>query len=243
MEEPVGDEALAHGVGEAGQFDPVHAHHAGTANLHVADEMEDMRALVQAGEGLVSRQTRRAFVEDRSDPSVRNLSRDDALAGVGLDAIDAARFARQAFPNRQQQAGDDMQRRLDIFRQLRNFPLPGLGENLFVGHAPMRLPHVLCRIGRALHRAHQAHAGFDIPLVRHHAERRDFDGGAAGLCIDEKARLGVVEQLQRAGKRERLRPVTLGEGQKLGPRGGDGMRENHAAVDHDEAVALQGLET
>ena len=54
VEEAVGGQTLAHGVGEARQFDPAHAHHADTAQLHVADKAENYRALSQRGEGLAN---------------------------------------------------------------------------------------------------------------------------------------------------------------------------------------------
>src|ERR1700686_3789058 len=58
VEEAVGGQTLAHGVGEARQFDPVDAHHADTAQLHVADKAENDRASSQRGEGLSNGQRR-----------------------------------------------------------------------------------------------------------------------------------------------------------------------------------------
>ena len=51
MEEAVGFQPIAHGVGEAGQLDAVGAHDANAAELQALREIEDGAAFHQGGEG------------------------------------------------------------------------------------------------------------------------------------------------------------------------------------------------
>ena len=59
MEEAVGAQPVAHGVGEAGQFDAVGAHDADAAKLKPFGKIEDGPAVHQRGEGVIGRQARR----------------------------------------------------------------------------------------------------------------------------------------------------------------------------------------
>src|SRR6185312_11766141 len=52
----------------------------------------------------------------------------DAFACVGLEPIDARRLVRQALPNWEQQAGDDVDRAVGELGNLRHFASPGRGE-------------------------------------------------------------------------------------------------------------------
>ena len=56
VEEAVGAQAVAHGVGEAGQLDAVGAHDADAAKLEPFGEIEDGPAVHQRREGVVGRQ-------------------------------------------------------------------------------------------------------------------------------------------------------------------------------------------
>ena len=62
------------------------------------------------------------------DPGGRDLAADDAFAGIGLKPIDARRLVRQALPDRQEQAGDDMDRAVGELGHLGELGLPGGGE-------------------------------------------------------------------------------------------------------------------
>ena len=143
-----------------------------------------------------------ALVDRGGDPGRRDFSGDDALAGIGLDAIDAARFPWQSFPDRQQQARNDMERRLDEFREIGDLLSPGPRESLSIRFTPMRLAHPASRKSRALHRAHQSHALFDIAVVGHHAERGNLHRRATGLGVDEEKRARIAR-----GARARLSSV------------------------------------
>ena len=78
----------------------------------------------------------------------------------------------------------------------------------------MRLAHRAGRKRRALHRAHQPHPLFDVALIRHHAEGGGLHRRAARLGVDEETRLGIVDERERAGEAQRLRPIALRDGRQ-----------------------------
>ena len=59
MEQAIGREPLAHGVGEAGKLDAVHPHDADPAKLEALGEIEDRPAFHQRREGFLRRDLRR----------------------------------------------------------------------------------------------------------------------------------------------------------------------------------------
>jgi hypothetical protein len=242
VKEPIGGQALAHGVGEARQFDAVDAHHTGAAKLHIPNKAKDRRALVQCGEGVHGRQRRRSLIDGDGDPGRRDFSGDNALARVGLDTIDTARLARQPLPDRQQEAGDDVKRRLQEFREIGDFLLPGSRESPSIRLTPMRLLHRRGGKRRTLHRAHQTHPPFDVAIVGHHAPRGDLNGGAPGLAVDEEKRARIAQEFERLVEGERLRSIALSDRQQFRTGRRDGMNEDRPAVRDDEAVGLQRLE-
>ena len=77
-------------------------HDPDAAELKAFGEVENGSALDQRGEGGVRRQLRRFGRKGVRDPGGRDLAADDALAGIGLQPIDAGRLVRQPFPDRQQ---------------------------------------------------------------------------------------------------------------------------------------------
>ena len=68
LEQAVGAQPVAHGVGEAGQFDAVGAHDADAAKLKPFGEIEDGPAIDQRGEGVIRRQGRRRRSRARWPP-------------------------------------------------------------------------------------------------------------------------------------------------------------------------------
>src|SRR5208283_1447002 len=112
---------------EAGQFDAAHAHDADTAKLKPFGKIEDGPAIHQRGEGVIGRQVRWAGFKGTGDPCRGDLATNDTLAGVGLEPIDPRRFVRQTLPDRQQEAGDDVDLAVRELRYLGDLRLPGAG--------------------------------------------------------------------------------------------------------------------
>ena len=83
VEQAVGRQPLAHGVGEADELDAVRMHHAHAAELEAVGEMQDHAAAHQAREGVLGRELRRRRA-GRCDPGRRDLPADDALAGSSV---------------------------------------------------------------------------------------------------------------------------------------------------------------
>ena len=152
--------------------------------------------------------------ERTRDPGRRHLAADDALAVIGLEPVDPRRLVRQALPDRQQQAGDDVDRAVGELRHLGELGLPGARRS--VSRSASR--QWVCAIivsGMAvlLHRPDQAHAALDLAVVEHQARRRHLHGGAARLLVDQ--------QHARADRRARSSASSSVTG-RLRSRCGDG---------------------
>ena len=122
------------------------------------------------------------------DPGGRDLAADDALAGIGLKPIDARRLVRQPLPDRQEQAGDDMDRAVGELGHLGELGLPGGGEAFAVGFRPVAFRHHLQRKAVMLHRPDQPHAPLDLAVIEHETRRRHLHGGAARALVDQQRR-------------------------------------------------------
>ena len=141
MEQPVGAQPVAHGVGEAGQLDAVRAHHAHAAKLKVLGKIEHGLAVEQCHKCGIGRERHGAGLDRSRDPYGRDPATDDTLAGIGLEPIHARGFIREALPDRQQQTGNDMDLAIGELRHVRDLCRPGPSEGLAVGFLPMGLRH------------------------------------------------------------------------------------------------------
>ena len=97
---------IPHGIGKARQFDAMRPHGSDAAKLKAFGKVKNGPALHQRGEGRVGRQFGRLGCKGVRDPGGRDFAADDALAGVGLQPIDAGRLVREPLPDRQKQACD-----------------------------------------------------------------------------------------------------------------------------------------
>ena len=135
----------------------------------------------------------------------RDQAADDALAVIGLQAVDPAGLVRQAGPDRQQQAGDDVERALRVRRHRGELSFPDVGERPCVGLPPLRARQRRFAQCQAINRTDQAHAALHLAVVEHQARRRRLDGGATRLGIDEQARVraGGGCEIERLGEGHR----------------------------------------
>ena len=121
-------------VGKAHQLDPRRAHDAGAAHLQPVREVEGCRSVDDRTPRLHGRERGRPLdAEVAADPVQgrgRDQAADDALAVVGLQPVDPAGLVRQARPDRQQQAGDDVERAVRERRHRGELRFPGFGERL-----------------------------------------------------------------------------------------------------------------
>ena len=134
-------EAIDHAVGEADELDAELAHDLHAAKLEPVGEFEDGPAVEHGGPGIGRRQSRRVRLDRLRNPGRRDETADDARAVVGLEPIDPAALIGQAPPDRQQEAGDDVERAGRELGDACDLFLPGGGEGVAVGFPPMRLRH------------------------------------------------------------------------------------------------------
>ena len=92
----------------------------------------------------------------------RDEAADDALAIIGLQPVDAAMLVRQPAPDRQQQAGDDVELAVGEGREFRRAPpSQARAKSSLSALLPMGLREPVERDRRAVHRAQQPHAALD----------------------------------------------------------------------------------
>ena len=101
----------------------------------------------------------------------RHQPADHPLAVIGLEAVDAHVLGRQAVPDRQQQAGDDMKLALGEFRHLAIRP-PTAARNASRGPGASASGRIRRRSASRAPSDGQAGAGFDPPVVMHQAGGR-----------------------------------------------------------------------
>lgn len=87
--EAIGLEPIFRGFRETGKLDPVHAHNAGSVQFHPLRQPHHGLAVESEGMDLRRRELQRVVDECGRDPGGRNPATDDALAVVGLQAVDA----------------------------------------------------------------------------------------------------------------------------------------------------------
>ena len=175
-------------------------------------------------------------------PGGRDLAADDALASVGLEPIDPGRLVRQPLPDRQQQAGDDVDRAVGELRDLGDLRLPGRGEGLAIDFLPMALVHhpqrsMCCSIGRIRRTRRSISPSSSIRL-------------GAGTCTAARPERPLTSSAARGSERwssasssvdGRLRPA-LGDGEQPGFGAGAGMGVDRLAIGDDEALGPQRLQ-
>ena len=176
------------------------------------------------------------------DPGGRDLASDDALARIGLKPIDARRLVRQALPDRQQQARDDVDRAVGEGGHLGKLGLPNGGEALAIGFRPVALRHHLQGKAVALHRANQPHASFDFAIIEHEARRRDLNGRTARALVDQQHGARIGEAIQSLVQRHRAIALALGDDEQAGLRAGAGMGVDRAPIGDDEALGAERLQ-
>ena len=150
---------------------------------------------------------------------------------------------RQPLPDRQQEAGDDVQRAVGEFRQRRELRFPSLGELGPVGFAPLRLRQIGDGNRGTLHRAEQADAALDRAVIHHQPRRRNLHRGPPGLCVDQQlgARL-ILRPLQRLGQGERPVALAAQDAEHLRFGAALRMRVDRLAAGDGEALGRDGLD-
>ena len=178
------------------------------------------------------------------DPGGRDPAADDALAVIGLKPIDARRLVRQALPDRQQQAGDDMDR---AFGELRHFGKLGAARRRrsVSRSASTQWLSAIIFSGRLwlLHRPDQPHAPLDLAVVEHQARRRDLHGGAARALVDQQHGATIGETIRaprRASPDGCARAAVMVSSRVSAPVAGMGV--DRAPVGDDEALGAERLQ-
>ena len=212
-DEPHGLEPPDHAAGEADKLDAGKAHHQRAPDLQPVGQMQDRLALDHRRPRILGRQIRRIFEAeiaiDLAERRRRHQPADHPLAPrvlplasprrikVGLQAIDAHRVLRQPPPDRQQQAGDDMEAAGGERRNLSDLSLPCLGEGVFVRFLPLRMRQGIMSNRAALHRSQEAHPALDRAIITHQPRSRQLHGGPAGTGVDQELRSRVTRPFQR----------------------------------------------
>ena len=201
-----------------------------------------VRPSMRAAKAASARQRRCAGRERGCDPGGRDLASDDALARIGLKPIDTRQLVRQALPDRQEQARDNVDRAVGELGHLGKLGLPSGGEGVAIGFDPVALGHHLQRKAVALHRPDQPHASFDFAVVEHEARRRDLHGRAAGALVDQQHGAWIGEAIQRLVQRHRAIALALGDDEQAGLRAGAGMGVDRAPIGDHEALGAERLQ-
>ena len=155
-----------------------------------------MRPSISAAKAASGVSVGRVRGKDVRDPGGRDLAADDALAGIGLQPIDAGQLVRQPLPDRQQQARHDMDRAFRELGHLRKLRLPGRGEAFTIRFDPMAFRHHLQGDAVLLHRSDQPDAPLDLAVVEHEARRRDLNGGTSRALVDQQDGAAIGETIK-----------------------------------------------
>ena len=219
------------------------AHDPHATELQAFGEIENGATIHQRREGCLRRKGRGPGHGRFRGPGGRDPAADDALAGVGLKAVDPARLVRQPLPDRQQQASDDVERAVGELRHVRHFASPGGGERLALGRLPVALVHHLQRRVMIFHRPDQPHAAFDFAIVQHQARGWDLHGGAARALVHQQQGAGIAEMGQRLIERHRAIAAPFGDRQQPRLCARCRMGVDGSPIGDDEAFGLQRLQT
>ena len=125
--------------------------------------------------------------KDVRDPGGRDLAADDALAGVGLQPIDAGRLVRQPLPDRQQQA----RRRRGCVLSVNSgtsasSACQAAAKRVTIRFDPMAFRHHPQGDAVLLHRSDQSDAPLDLAVVKHEARGRNLNGGTSRTLVDQQ---------------------------------------------------------
>ena len=104
--------------------------------------------------------------------------------------IDAGVALRQATPDRQKQAGDQVEGQCQELGNVGDFLLPGGSEFRFIGLLPMARREILDADRVALHRADKPKAPLHAAVVEHQAGCRYTHRRAVRAFIDQQFAVG-----------------------------------------------------
>ncbi|MPM00179.1 hypothetical protein SDC9_46402 [bioreactor metagenome] len=133
--------------------------------LHPFGQPHHRLALQNEGMDLRRGELRRIVCQRGRDPSGRDAAADDALAFVGLQAVDSGFILRQLLPDRQQETRHDVQRGFGELRHLSQFRSPCGGEGRAVGFEPVGVLHHAGRDSAGLRWPDQPQAGLDGAVI------------------------------------------------------------------------------
>ena len=184
------------------------------------------------------------IAEHGRDQRRRDVTADDAFAGIGLDAVDLAIMVRQPPPDRQQQAGDDVEGAGGELRDCGDFRLPQFAEQFPVGRLPVGFGKGVETEAQLVGRPQQAHAVLYRAVVEHQARRRQLDRRAARPRVDQQDRLRLrAGDRQRVDQAERPDAVLARDGEHMRLRARDRVRVDGAAIGDDDALRRDRLQT
>src|SRR5579885_1007369 len=242
VEEAVDLEPLPHRIGETGQLDAVRAHDANAAKLQALREIEDGAAFHQGGEGALCGERLRFGAERDCGPSGRDLAADDALARIGLKAVDARRLVRKALPDRQERSRNYVKRALGELGNIGEFSLPGSAKSLAIRLHPMAFRYRPQRNAAGLHRPNEPYAPLNLSVVEHHARCRDLEDRTARALVDKQHGAWIEEAIQDVVQTEGPIALTLCDAEQPGFRAGAGMGVNRAPLGDDKTLGPERLQ-
>ena len=192
-----------------------------------AGEFDDRPALGQRRESGVWREARGGGVERRSHPFRRDLAADEALAGIGLEAVDARGVIGKPVPDRQQEARDDVDFAGGELRDLATSSAQARAKRRGRLRANGSRASASGMDGRSIGRISRTRRSTS-PSSSMRLGAGNLHGRAPRLGVDERQRVGVREAGERLGERDRLVAFTPGDGQKprFGARARMGVRSS-----------------
>jgi hypothetical protein len=203
--------------------------------------MQDHAAAHEAGDGVLGCELR-SHRAGCCDPGRRHLAADDALAVAGQQPVDTAAVVGQLAPDRQQQAGDDVERALPELGQLGQLRLPGNRECLRLGRPPRRRRQRIDGDRRTLQRPDQPHPALDAAVVEHEAGRQHLHGRAVRLAVDKEAAATLGALVDGIAERQRLVAVAPDDGEHLRLGAGARMGVDRAALHDPQRRRRDGLD-